>query len=85
MFVKFKGWFETAEHVGIAMELFKEGDLQRYLDKHDKARGEPLLPEEQAKEITVQVLEGLVMMHHEGIVHRDLKPAVSCFWPPLLA
>jgi serine/threonine protein kinase len=31
---------------------------------------------ENAKEITRQILEGLVVLQKEGICHRDLKPQV---------
>lgn len=73
MFVRFMGWFDTGESVAIAMELFEEGDLQSYLENN--CAGQPR-PEDEAREITVQVLEGLTLMHQLGIAHRDLKPGV---------
>lgn len=70
-FVKFFGWYESldANTIFIAMEYFKYGDLQRHLRSP--------LAEDEAQQITMQVLEGLVFMHDNGFAHRDLKPAVG--------
>jgi serine/threonine protein kinase len=35
------------------------------------------LPEEQVKQITVQLLDGLACLHENGFVHRDLNPDVD--------
>lgn len=51
------------------MEYMALGDLQGYLGK--------AIPETEARTITVQLLEGLRLMHDEGFAHRDLKPPVS--------
>jgi serine/threonine protein kinase len=53
------------------MEYLEIGDLFTYL--YDK----PSLPEDEAKEIAYQILDGLNMMHENGFSHRDLKPEVS--------
>jgi serine/threonine protein kinase len=50
------------------MEYFPLGDL-------DACLGE-VKSEHDAREITKQLLEGLVVMHKEGFTHRDLKPKV---------
>ena len=74
-FVRSDGWFEHGDSVFISMEYFQFGDLQRNLARP--------LPELEARQITMQVLEGLEFMHDNDFVHRDLKPGV---WlpPPLL-
>jgi calcium/calmodulin-dependent protein kinase I len=53
------------------MEYFEHGDLQHYLRERDP------LPENEAGEITFQILEGLKFMHENHFAHRDLKPAVG--------
>lgn len=53
------------------MEYIAHGDLAQYIDNHrEKAVNE-------VKEITRQILSGLVVMHSRQICHRDLKPQVS--------
>ncbi|KAH7165708.1 kinase-like domain-containing protein, partial [Dactylonectria macrodidyma] len=51
----------------IAMEYFENGDLQRYMTKP--------FPEKEARQIVVQIVEALDIMHEAGFAHRDLKPA----------
>jgi serine/threonine protein kinase len=53
------------------MEYVPTGDLNAYLREH------AALPEDDARQITSQVLRGLVIMHGEGFAHRDIKPQVS--------
>jgi len=50
------------------MEYLQEGDLTKYI-------GKPL-PQETVKTISMQILEGLKIMHEEGMAHRDVKPSV---------
>jgi calcium/calmodulin-dependent protein kinase I len=50
------------------MEYLPLGDLQSYLHS--------CLPENEAQQISSQVLEGLSFMHESGFAHRDLKPEV---------
>jgi len=50
------------------MEYPQDGDLTKYI-------GEPL-PQETVKTISVQILEGVKIMHEEGMAHRDVKPSV---------
>lgn len=50
------------------MEFVQGGDLSRYI-------GDPVIRSE-AKEITKQLLLGLVVMHERLICHRDIKPKV---------
>ncbi|KAM3472477.1 hypothetical protein MY8738_008848 [Beauveria namnaoensis] len=65
-FVQSYGWYETSEHIFIAMEYLEHGDLQKHL-------AHPL-SEQEAKLITAQIIEGLGFMHENGFTHRDLKP-----------
>ena len=72
-FVKSFGWYDSPEHLFIAMEYIELGDLKCYLDC------QPPLPEHEAREITTQILDGLFLMHDNDFTHRDLKPSVSLF------
>lgn len=51
------------------MEYFEHGSLASHLTYP--------LSENKAKQITVQILEGLACFHENEFVHRDLKPDVS--------
>ncbi|GFG06019.1 calcium/calmodulin-dependent protein kinase type 1 [Aspergillus lentulus] len=66
-FVRSSAWYEGELCIFIALEYMALGDLQGYLGK--------AIPETEARTITVQLLEGLRLMHDEGFAHRDLKPA----------
>ena len=63
------GWFDDDARVFFAMEYFKHGDLQDFMNSP--------LPELDVGTITRQLLEGLKVMHRHGFTHRDLKPQVS--------
>jgi serine/threonine protein kinase len=53
------------------MEYVHLGDL----DKNVVANSEKI-PENEARDITEQILLGLEIMHAESFAHRDLKPQV---------
>lgn len=74
--MRFFGWYEdgAGDFIYIAMEYVEHGDLGKYLK--DFGSGAKVY----AKDITRQLLEGLVVLHKRQICHRDLKPQVR---PPL--
>ena len=74
--VEFLGWFEDAECVYLAMEYVPLGDLEENV----QAIG-GTVKEAEVRDITIQILEGLKIMHLEKFAHRDLKPKVSCVCP----
>ncbi|KAL3428933.1 hypothetical protein BDV09DRAFT_201110 [Aspergillus tetrazonus] len=67
-FVKFHGWFGDKKRLYIAMDYIGKGTLREYITEDNP------IPEYQIKEITRQILVGLVVMHAEEFTHRDLKP-----------
>lgn len=67
--MEFYGWFETHETVFLSMEYIQHGDLENHI--------RPTLTENDTRQITSQLLDGLHIMHQNGFTHRDLKPAVS--------
>lgn len=70
LFISFFGWYEDPHAIHIAMEYIAQGDLGQYIkDNKEKAKSD-------VKEITTQVLRGLVVLHEKQICHRDLKPQV---------
>jgi hypothetical protein len=71
VFVDFFGWFEDSESVYLAMEYIPLGDLEENV----QALGGSL-KETEVRDITIQVLDGLKIMHLESFAHRDLKPKV---------
>jgi serine/threonine protein kinase len=50
------------------MEYFGNGDLARHIPN--------ISTEEEVRQITTDLLDGLKIMHNEGFAHRDLKPQV---------
>ena len=75
LFVQLRGWYESDSYVHIAMEYIHRGHLRDYLEV-ERSEGE-------AKAITRQLLEGLLVIHQEGFAHRDLKPEVGS--PPIVS
>ncbi|KAI9778689.1 MAG: hypothetical protein M1839_007920 [Geoglossum umbratile] len=65
--VKFFGWFEDSSNLFLSMEYFELGDLEQHIKES--------LTEEDVKDITTDVLNGLRIMHNENFAHRDLKPS----------
>lgn len=69
-FVRFFGWYEDKYDIFLVMEFIENGDLSQYLKEF------PQKVKDEARNITRQILEGLVVMHDQNICHRDLKPQV---------
>lgn len=59
------------------MEYFPSGTLDLYMTTD--------LREVDAQSISLQLLEGLKIIHEEGFTHRDLKPQVNAIHPLLSA
>lgn len=55
------------------MEYIEHGHLGNYIAEYQK--------NVDTKEITSQILEGLVVLHEREICHRDLKPQVRYTLP----
>jgi serine/threonine protein kinase len=53
------------------MEYFQYCDLHKFIENSGPCT------ESDAKRITLQLLEGLDVMHEMGFTHRDLKPQVG--------
>ncbi|CAI7678719.1 unnamed protein product [Penicillium pancosmium] len=64
--VEFFGWFEDALHLFISMEYFELGDLSQHITDS--------LSDEDSRQITIDLLHGLRIIHKEKFAHRDLKP-----------
>ncbi|KAL7936466.1 kinase-like domain-containing protein [Trichoderma chlorosporum] len=69
LFPTFYGWYQTNDHLCIAMEYLPLGDLKPYVQKSQP------LDEQDIVSITQQVVKALKFMHSESFAHRDLKPA----------
>ena len=66
--MRFFGWYESNDYVHIAMEYISHGHLRHYMEVERS--------ESEAKDVTRQLLEGLLVIHQKGFAHRDLKPEV---------
>lgn len=68
--MQFLGCYQERGCVFLAMEYVEHSDLKGFLKRFGKQS------EDSAKEIAMQVLEGLVILHERSICYRDLKPEV---------
>lgn len=64
--VKFLGWCEQPSNLFLYMEYFELGDLEGHITGS--------ITEDDIKDISTNLLNGLRIMHREGFAHRDLKP-----------
>ncbi|KAI5836716.1 kinase-like domain-containing protein [Morchella snyderi] len=69
-FVRFLGWYldTSSTFMFIITEYIQEGDLSSYIGNGS------IFARMNAKEITIQVLNGLQILHKKNIYHRDIKP-----------
>lgn len=67
LFVQLIGWFQTDEHICVAMEYCPLGDVSLCF-------GDKTLSEALTRTIGTQVAEGLAKLHEMKIIHRDIKP-----------
>lgn len=63
-------FFEDSDFVYLVLDLCENGEFQRYL----KSLGHPL-NEDEAREVMIQLLEGMLYLHSHNILHRDLSLA----------
>ncbi|TPX36160.1 hypothetical protein SmJEL517_g01652 [Synchytrium microbalum] len=61
-------YFEDTQYVYLVMELCKQGELYRYIQKRKQPLSEP-----EARHVLSQITRGLMYLHANGIIHRDLK------------
>jgi len=66
--IKLIDLFESSENYFIVLEYMQGKDLFDYIAKRDYS-----LPEERAKTIIFEIMQGVRYLHSFGIVHRDLK------------
>ncbi|RAH79682.1 kinase-like protein [Aspergillus japonicus CBS 114.51] len=64
--VNFLGWLDDPSNLYLYMEFFPLGDLESHISES--------IPEEEVKDITTNLLNGLRIIHAEQFTHRDLKP-----------
>lgn len=59
---------ETTNNYYIVCEFCNSGDFRKLLKQHKR------IPEDQAKKVLIDVLNGFIELVKNGIIHRDLKP-----------
>ncbi|KAI2833980.1 hypothetical protein CBS11350_11066 [Aspergillus niger] len=66
LFVEFQGWFEIRNGVSLVLEYCALGDIDQFFPER--------VPENVARTVAGQLLEGISVLHCLGIAHRDIKP-----------
>lgn len=72
-FLRLRGFFETADHVVLELELLEGTDLFQYISSKNLANQG--LEEKEAAQILRDLLTSLEAMNRIGLAHRDIKPA----------
>ena len=67
--VRVRQFFEANGTAYLVMDYYQGFSLAEYLDQQGGR-----LPEEQAKQLMLPILDGLRAVHAEGFLHRDIKP-----------
>ena len=67
--VRVRQFFEANGTAYLVMDYYQGLSLAEYLDQQGGR-----LPEEQAKQLMLPILDGLRAVHAEGFLHRDIKP-----------
>ena len=62
------GHYDEPDHYCIRMQLCNRGDLNNYLLKKQ-------LHEDEAYDLLLQAIRGMMALHAKQIIHRDIKPA----------
>nr|CAG4651703.1 EOG090X03P9 [Triops cancriformis] len=63
-------YFEDQNYVYLVLEYCDNGELQKYIKTLGKG-----LPEPEARQVMIQVVEGMLYLHSHNILHRDLSLA----------
>lgn len=66
--IKLIDLFENSDYYYIVLEFMQGKDLFDYLKVRDFN-----IPEERARDLTLQIAHAIQYMHQYGIVHRDIK------------
>lgn len=59
--------YDTSEHVAIVLEYAEGGSLLKFINRHIR------IDEEQARDFTLKLFNGIVHIHKNSCVHRDIK------------
>jgi len=66
--VKFIEYSETTNNIYFFLEYCESGNLADLIKKRNK------IPENEAKFIMKQIVDGCTFLYEKGVYHRDIKP-----------
>lgn len=67
--VRVHHFFEANGTAYLVMDYYQGLSLAAYLEQRDRR-----IPEEQAKQLMLPIMDGLRVVHAEGLLHQDIKP-----------